>query len=115
MPTMVPLPTALAHLRAAGAGEDELITGYLEAAEEAAADYLNRQLYATQGDLDAAVTAGTAGVDPLVISPVVRSAVLLTLGHLYTNREDVVAGVSVVELPLGARSLLRPKRRSPGL
>ncbi|MGV3679772.1 MAG: head-tail connector protein [Acidovorax sp.] len=115
MATLVPLPTALAHLRADGAGEDTLISGYLEAAEEAAADYLNRKLYATPEDLEAAVTAGTAGEDPLVISPVVRSAILLTLGHLYANREDVVAGVSVAELPLGAKSLLRAKRRVPGV
>ncbi|KRC30679.1 head-tail connector protein [Acidovorax sp. Root217] len=115
MPTLVPLETALAHLRAVGAGEDALITGYLEAAEEAAVDYLNRKLFATPEALHDAVTAGTAGEDPLVISPVVRSAILLTLGSLYTNREDVVVGVTVAELPLGAKSLLRPKRRSPGL
>ncbi len=115
MPTLVPLPTALAHLRAEGAGEDALITSYLEAAEEAAQDYLNRKLFPTPEALQEAVTAGSAGLDPLVISPVVRSAILLTLGSLYTHREDMVAGVTVAELPLGAKSLLRPKRRSPGL
>ncbi|WP_238541913.1 head-tail connector protein [Acidovorax sp. CF316] len=112
---MVPLPTALAHLRADGAGEDALITTYLEAAEEAASDYLNRKLYATQDDLDAAVLAETAGLDPMVMGPAVRSAVLLILGHLYANREDVVAGVTVAELPQGSKALLRPHRRIAGL
>jgi hypothetical protein len=56
--------------------------------------------------------AGTARtLNGIVVNPSIVSAVLLLLGHLFENREDVVAGVSVAELPLGARALLRPYRR----
>lgn len=112
---LVPIETALAHLRADAGDEDALIALYLEAAEQAAADYLNRQVYPDAAAVAAAESAGTAGKDPMIVNAAVKSAILLTLGHLHTNREDVVAGVSVAQLPSGARSLLRPHRRMPGL
>lgn len=40
----------------------------------------------------------------------IRHAILLSVGHLYANREAVVVGTSAVELPLGAQSLLFPYR-----
>lgn len=40
----------------------------------------------------------------------VRAAILLTLGHLYEHREDVVVGPSANELPRGAEALLFPYR-----
>ncbi len=40
----------------------------------------------------------------------VRAAILLTLGHLYEHREDVVIGPSANELPRGAEALLFPYR-----
>jgi len=47
----------------------------------------------------------------MVVNDSVVSAILLTFGHLFANREDVVVGASVAEIPLGARTLLRPYRR----
>jgi hypothetical protein len=38
----------------------------------------------------------------------IRAAVLLTVGHLYANREDAVVGASVSALPNGADYLLQP-------
>lgn len=35
-----------------------------------------------------------------------ESAVLLTVGHLYENREDVVVGASVAQIPIGAQCLI---------
>jgi len=35
-----------------------------------------------------------------------ESAVLLTVGHLYENREDVVVGASVAQMPIGAQYLI---------
>jgi hypothetical protein len=48
--------------------------------------------------------------DGIVINDAIAAAVLLTLGHLYANREDVVAGLSVTQLPSGADALLQPYR-----
>jgi uncharacterized phiE125 gp8 family phage protein len=36
----------------------------------------------------------------------IRAAILLTVGHLYEHREDVIVGASVNELPQGALDLL---------
>lgn len=51
-------------------------------------------------------------------NPVPRAviqAMLLTVGHLYANREDVVVGASAVDLPQGARALLWPHRIGLGV
>lgn len=42
----------------------------------------------------------------LVLPSQARAAVLLTVGHLYANRESVVIGKGAVPLPLGAKHLL---------
>lgn len=51
----------------------------------------------------------------MVITPAVRAACLLITGHLYENRENVSAGVSLSELPQGAESLLWPHRAGVGV
>ena len=48
--------------------------------------------------------------DGIVINDAITAAVLLTLGHLYDNRSDVVSGLSVAALPNGADALLQPYR-----
>lgn len=47
----------------------------------------------------------------VLVNPSIVSAVLLILGHLFESREDVVIAATAVELPHGARALLRPYRR----
>ncbi len=46
--------------------------------------------------------------DGIVVNDQIKAAVLLTVGHLYANREDVVIGASVAALPNGADFLLQP-------
>lgn len=46
----------------------------------------------------------------LILPGQARSAILLTLGHLYANRESVIIGKSAIELPLGALHLLNQIR-----
>jgi len=46
----------------------------------------------------------------IVINDQIKAAMLLTIGHLYANREDVVAGVPVAALPMGCGYLLQPFR-----
>ena len=49
-------------------------------------------------------------VDPAVLSPneqaMADSYILLTIGHLYENRQTVVVGVNVAEVPAGAQALM---------
>lgn len=82
----------------------------LEAAEDSAVQFLNRQFYADDQSLESAELAGTAGVSPILISPSIRAACLLILGNLFENREDTAPGPALSELPMGSRSLLTPYR-----
>lgn len=108
---------AYAHLRidAAGADDADDIALKTRAAETMAAEFLNRQLFATQSELDAAVVAGTAGTSPMVATDLVRAAILLILGHLHANREDVITGTIATDLPMGFRALLQPYRVCMGV
>lgn len=109
-----------------------------ETARDAALDAIPATLAAAQAAFDASVAAAQVIADPtahhatidvararltdaqaaairdmhgVVANPSIVAACLLTLGHLYANRTDVVVGASVAELPIGACSLLRPDRR----
>jgi len=50
----------------------------------------------------------------LKIPAATKRAILLTVGHFYEHRSDVEDG-SVVDLPMGAKALLRPKRVRLGM
>ena len=113
--TSVPLVTlsqAKRHLRIDidFQDDDDDIALKLAAATEQAVRYLDRPVYSTPDALHAAIEAGTAGDDPIVCTDMIRAGILLILGDLYTNREDVMTG-TVTQLPTGAAACLRPMRR----
>lgn len=111
--SLVDLEAAKLHLRVDDEDEDSLIQIYLDAAEQAAIDFLNRNVYADQEALDAAAEPPEALA--MVVNAPIRAAVLLILGHLYANRENTVTGVSVQALPMGAHALLWPYRVGLGV
>ena len=98
--SIVTLAEAKAQLRVDGAEDDTLIQSYIDAAESAAAQYLNRALYETSAGTD------TTG---LVMTKDVKVAVLLQVGAFYADREDLV------EMPTGSRVLLNPYRIEMGV
>jgi hypothetical protein len=51
----------------------------------------------------------------IVVNDNIKAAILLTLGHLYANREDVAANVTAAKLPMGACALLQPYRAAMGI
>ncbi|MEK6386823.1 MAG: head-tail connector protein [Paraburkholderia tropica] len=114
---VISMELALAHLREDAGVADALIQTYVNAATKSAATFLNRSVYGSDEDMQAAIDAETAGDDPIVADDVIRAAILLTLGKLYAYREDVVAGTStsVMELPGGAKALLFPYRTGLGV
>ena len=63
-------------------------------------------------DASARINAIALGI---VINPSISAACLLKLGHLFANREEVVTGVSAVELPLASQNLLMPYRIGMGI
>lgn len=107
--TAIPIEVAMQHLRA-DSEDQSYVELVLEAAEDSAMQYLNRRFYANAEDLAAAVLAGDADTDPILVNPSIRAACLLIAGSLYENREDAVAGSVFSELPAGSRSLLTPYR-----
>lgn len=105
---LLDLATVKLHLRADDSAEDALIGVYVLAAEEFAMQFLGRTIYATE----LAQGLDTAGI---VINPAIQAALLLIVGHLYANREDVLAGVSVAQLPNGSQYLMQPYRSGMGV
>lgn len=105
---LLDLATVKLHLRVDDSAEDALIGLYVTAAEEFAMQFLGRTIYATE----LAQGLDTAGI---VINPAIQAALLLIVGHLYANREDVLAGVSVAQLPNGSQYLLQPYRAGMGV
>ena len=105
---LLDLATVKLHLRVDDSAEDALIGLYVTAAEEFAMQFLGRTIYATE----LAQGLDTAGI---VINPAIQAALLLIVGHLYANREDMVVGVSATQLPSGAEYLLQPSRIGMGV
>ena len=107
--SIIALDMAKAHLRVTWGSEDQLIELYLLAAEGAAADFLNRQVYATQQEMADAVEAETAGDNPMVANMQIQAAILLILGTTYSNRDTDAL------MPKGAFDLLWPYRVGLGV
>ena len=105
--------TALGVAKAAAPGElDTAIAAYESAmaAAEALADKTAKaaSIQTACNGLLRAKVAYPHAMDGMVVNEAINAAVLLIVGHLYVNREDVVTGVSVAQMPNGAEWLLQP-------
>ena len=108
MTAIVTLEQAKKHLREDGADRDDDITLKLSGAVQVALNYICRPLFADQAAFDAASAADQAA--GVIADDAIRAAILLILGHLDANREDVITGTIATDIPLGSRSLLAPYR-----
>lgn len=72
------------------------------------ADLMDEALRVAEADYLRAKIQSRHTHDGIVVNDSIKSAVLLIVGHLYANREDVATGVSVSKLPNGAEWLLQP-------
>ena len=105
--------TALTAAKEAAPGELDTAIAAYEAAMTAAEGLtdetaISAVIQAAGNDLLRAKVAYRQTMDGMVVNEAIKAAVLLTVGHLYANREDVVAGASVAALPNGADYLLQP-------
>ena len=105
--------TALGVAKAAAPGElDTAIAAYesaIAAAEALADETAIAAAIQTAGNgLLRAQVAHRHAMDGMVVNEAIKAAVLLIVGSLYAQREDVVVGVSVAQLPNGAEWLLAP-------
>ena len=99
---MTAAPAALTAATAAKEAAVAAAEALTDADEQAAA------LQAAENAYLRALVAYRQVFDGIVVNDQIKAAVLLTVGHLYENREDVVAGASVAALPNGADHLLQP-------
>ena len=105
--------TALGVAKAAAPGElDTAIAACVSAiaAAEALADEtaIAAAIQTAGNGLLRAKVAHRHAMDGMVVNEAIKAAVLLIVGSLYAQREDVVVGVSVEQLPNGAEWLLAP-------
>lgn len=112
--SVIDIEVGMQHLRAE-AEDQSLVQRYLDAAEDSAMQYLQRRFYVDNAALEQAVLNGTAGRDPMLITPSILAACLLILGHFYDNRIDVFSDSGRTDLPTGSRSLLAPFRVALGV
>ena len=98
---MIDLALVKSHLRVDGTDEDVLIQAYIDAAIGAFEAWTNRRLVEALPD---------PVENHLLITAPIQQGALLLIGHWYANRESVVAGVSVAEMPMATKSLWMPHR-----
>ncbi|MBQ9388560.1 MAG: phage gp6-like head-tail connector protein [Synergistaceae bacterium] len=97
----VTLQEAKRHCRIDHDTEDELITTYITAAREWAEGFLNVQLVPSDENSD-----------PIEVKQTYKQAILLLVGHWYTNRENTTAS-NLKDIPLGVKDLLWLDRNVP--
>lgn len=85
--------------------EDALLTGYLEAGKRAASNYLNRPLIWNESE-----ALPEEPTDTINAEEDIELAVLMMAGHWYANRESVVIGTIVAQVPFAFTFLLDPYR-----
>lgn len=92
------------HLRVDHDEEDDLIEHMMDSAKSQCLAYLNRSVFETQAELDAAIAAGDKLKHPIVLQPHHIQAILVLVAEFYRSREssDEWKG----GLPMGVRSLL---------
>lgn len=87
------------------AGDDALLTLYTGAAARYVQTWTRRTLYENEN------SPGYADdTDSILLNDDVKAAMLLLIGHWYTNRESVVVGQTVAEVPFAVEALLQPYR-----
>lgn len=95
----------------ADSADDAVLSVLVEAAEGWASAFLNRQVFATQGELDAAVAAGAAGDQPMLANVRFTAAVLEIVADRYDHREDSAKGSTLTR----AQRMLWPDRVGLGV
>ncbi len=98
---MLDMTTVKMHLRVDGDEEDALIGSYLEAAKAHVEQHCDRQL----------VDADPLEPEQMGLTRDVEQAILLLVGHWYSNREAVVVGGAPSAVPLAVDRLLWYRKR----
>lgn len=90
--------------------EDVLLETYATAAQRLVENQTGRTLYATSGEIPVGSDEEPVNDDALVLDDDLTTAMLLLIGHWFENREAVVIGTIVAELPMAVEALIAPYR-----
>lgn len=91
--------------------DDTLLDTYATAATRLIENQTGRTLYATAGEIPTDLETGEVTDDSaLVLDDDITTAMLLLIGHWYENRESVVVGTIVADLPMAVEALISPYR-----
>ncbi|WP_224031189.1 head-tail connector protein [Paraburkholderia caribensis] len=112
--SLVDLSRARNYLRVDADVDDKLIQCLVDGASEHVMGYLNRRIFASEDEMNAAIRTGGAGDSPMVINGAIQVAILKIAAELYANREESMQG-AVNKVPLHALSLISWQRRRPGV
>jgi uncharacterized phage protein (predicted DNA packaging) len=96
------LAAAKLHLRVTEPDEDTLITALIAAAYLSVEGRIFRKVYDTGETIPEEDTTG------IRVNEAINAAVLLIVGHLYANREDVITGATSPAMPMGSEFLITP-------
>lgn len=88
---LIDLATAKQHLRADGSDEDAILVLYIGAAERAALEFVERNIYADQTALNAAIAAAPAALTAATTA----YAAALTAADLIVNSVEQAAAIKV--------------------
>lgn len=83
---LVDLATVKAQLHVTEPDEDALIEVYTQGAESYVLGILDRNVFATQGEVDAAILAGDTTA--MLLNPRIKNAILLAATDFYTYRDS---------------------------
>lgn len=83
---LLDLATVKAQLRVTDSAEDALIGNYAEGAESYVLGILDRSVFATQDEVDAAILAGDTTA--MLLNPRITNAILLAATDFYTYRDS---------------------------
>ena len=98
---MIDLALVKQHLRVEHDEEDQLIQGYIDAAIAHVEQHCDRQL----------VLITPVEPEQMGLTKDVEQAILLLVGHWYTNRETVSVGAAATEMPIASERLLWYRKR----
>lgn len=112
---LVTLEEAKEHAALDNTFSDSLILKKIASAEKIASALLNRKIFYDQNALDEAIKNNTAGSSAIVMDELIHAAILLLFADLIDQPANIVAGVSVNEIPFSARQILNLYRSSPGI
>lgn len=104
--SLVDIALARSYCRASPA-DDARVSVQLGASVCFVVEFLNRQIFATEQEMQDAVTAGTAGELPMVVNDAIRAAILEYTLALYDNRGS--------EAEQRVRAMVFPHRRGLGV